>query len=211
MESTPRHSHPHHHEYKYTLIVTGARILDVTTIRDLHTGLPRGTFGFVVRGQRHLSVSSTTVSLTVSSPPTTIPSTMTVSNKTNVTSSSSQDGTTGSMTDSFVLAEDEEELGRQGGGIPVPGTQDSSSAAAIVPIRDYLCAVSTLEEAQMWVVALQWAASMQQPPPDDQVRSSTNKSSLPVVGNVIMSTTTTSVPNILHSVIGDTQHQSVRV
>jgi hypothetical protein len=37
---------------KYTLRVTSARILDVMTIRDMHTGLPRGTYGFLIRGQR---------------------------------------------------------------------------------------------------------------------------------------------------------------
>ena len=71
--------------------MTGAWILDVTTIRDLHTGLPRGTLGFVVRGQRyHLSSSSSIPSLpstTVTPPPTT--------------------ATSSSMTGSFVFAEDE--------------------------------------------------------------------------------------------------------
>jgi hypothetical protein len=39
-------------------------------------------------------------------------------------------------------------------------TTTGASTAVDVLIRDYLCAVPTLEEAQIWVVALQWAASV---------------------------------------------------
>jgi len=82
---------------KYTLAIYHARILDVTTLRDMHVGLPRGNFGFLFRGQRlmHLELSNTSV-----------------------------------MACQEIVKEQ----------------------------RDFLCAVSTLEEAQMWVVALQWAA-----------------------------------------------------
>ena len=37
---------------KDTLIIHHARIIDVTTLRDLHVGLPKGSFGFLFRGQR---------------------------------------------------------------------------------------------------------------------------------------------------------------
>mmetsp|Transcript_12995 Transcript_12995/g.29466 ORF Transcript_12995/g.29466 Transcript_12995/m.29466 type:complete len:206 (+) Transcript_12995:164-781(+) len=37
---------------KYTLQISHARILDPTTLRDMHVGLPRGTYGFTFRGQR---------------------------------------------------------------------------------------------------------------------------------------------------------------
>jgi hypothetical protein len=37
---------------KDTLHIYHARIIDVTTLRDLHVGLPRGSFGFLFRGQR---------------------------------------------------------------------------------------------------------------------------------------------------------------
>lgn len=37
---------------KDTLIIHHARIIDVTTLRDLHVGLPRGSYGFLFRGQR---------------------------------------------------------------------------------------------------------------------------------------------------------------
>eukprot|EP00980_Cylindrotheca_fusiformis_P015583 scaffold4452_cov155-Cylindrotheca_fusiformis.AAC.6 len=80
---------------KDTLLIYHARIIDVTTLRDLHVGLPGGSFGFLFRGQRSL-----TTELMVN---------------------------------------------------PEPN-----------PPREYFCAVSTLDEAQTWVVALQWAATMTQ-------------------------------------------------
>lgn len=83
---------------KYTLAIYAARILDVTTLRDMHVGLPRGTFGFLFRGQRlvHLEYSAL----------------------------------------SAIACRQE----------------------AVKEQRDFLCAVGSLEEAQMWVVALQWAS-----------------------------------------------------
>lgn len=113
---------------KYTLQISSARILDGTTLRDLHVGLPRGTFGFLIRGQRVWNEETER-----------LPS----------YERSSKGGTghhfhpyastanTGALvSESFVLAEAPE------------------------PVRDYLCAVDSLEEAQMWVVALQWAATV---------------------------------------------------
>ena len=79
---------------KDSLVIYHARIIDVTTLRDLHVGLPKGSYGFLFRGQRQLS----------------------------------------------------KELFQH--------PTDSN------PPRDYFCAVSTLEEAQTWVIALQWAATM---------------------------------------------------
>jgi len=76
---------------KCVMQILEARIIDPTTLRDMHVGLPAGSFGFVFLAR---------------------PSCL---------------GTTMEST----------------------------------PTRDYLCAVSTLEEAQSWVVALQWAASIQ--------------------------------------------------
>jgi hypothetical protein len=78
---------------KDTLVIFNARIIDVTTLRDLHVGLPGGSFGFLFRGQRQC-----TQELMVN---------------------------------------------------PEPN-----------PPREYFCAVSTLEEAQTWVVVLQWASTM---------------------------------------------------
>ena len=81
---------------KDTLLIFHARIIDVTTLRDLHVGLPRGSFGFLFKGQRKC-----------------------------------QD-------DEYIFYQSHHEPN-----LP----------------REYFCAVSTLEEAQTWVVALQWAAS----------------------------------------------------
>ena len=79
---------------KCTLQVLQVRIIDVTTLRDMHVGLPRGTFGFCLSGIRQLVMESDCK--------------------------------------------------------PEPSHLE----------RDFLCAVGTLEEAQSWVVALQWAASV---------------------------------------------------
>ena len=179
--------------YKYTLLVTGARILDVTTIRDLHTGLPRGTFGFVVRGQRMAasvgsggvrngsgvgdSVDSDIGGTPAPPPPTSISNT-----------STNQDV----MTDSFVLAEDDDH-----DTVTRNTTTPTTTNTPTVPIRDYLCAVPTLEEAQMWVVALQWAASIgptphqhQDRPPADHPINTTNT----IATNTIATTTVPTVP-----------------
>ena len=104
-ESTTTTSSPPISEWipKYTLQISHARILDVTTLRDMHVGLPRGSFGFTFRGQRlrHLEQSHQQQSV----------------------------------------------------------HQDNAEFTADPEPRDFLCAVDTLEDAQMWVVALQWAAS----------------------------------------------------
>lgn len=82
---------------RYTLIIFEARILDATTFRDMHVGLPTSTYGFMFRGQRLLSSASEML--------------------------------------------------------------QCSPDAVQHDQRDFLCAVASLEEAQMWVVALQWAAT----------------------------------------------------
>jgi hypothetical protein len=117
---------------KHTLRVQHARILDGTTLRDMHAGLPRGSFGFVLRGRRLFGGTAT-----------------------------GSEGLAPSPRDLLVAA---------------PGASTGSYATLLHPAgcqggetvvrdepRDYLCAVSSLEEAQMWVVALQWA-SHQVPP-----------------------------------------------
>jgi Protein ENHANCED DISEASE RESISTANCE 2, C-terminal len=80
---------------KDALVIYHARIIDVTTLRDLHVGLPKGSYGFLFRGQRQSPL----------------------------------------------------ELLQQGPNVEPP--------------REYFCAVSTLEEAQTWVIVLQWAASLE--------------------------------------------------
>ena len=77
---------------KCTLVIYSARIIDVTTLRDVHVGLPMGMFGFVFHGKRYTS-----------------------------------------------------------------NDYNMECTAETVQPRDFLCAVTTLEEAQCWVVALNWA------------------------------------------------------
>jgi Protein ENHANCED DISEASE RESISTANCE 2, C-terminal len=118
---------------RYTLRVFSARILDATTLRDMHVGLPQGSFGFVFRGQRLMHLED----------------------------QSSEHGWN--------------DVDEQEGGRTILGSSFGSSSPSTVPLssllmnptqctpqpqeqRDFLCAVSTLEEAQMWVIALQWAA-----------------------------------------------------
>ena len=100
---------------KDTLWVLSARIIDVTTLRDLHVGLPRGSFGFLFRGQR--------------------------------------------LNQDLLMCHQE----------------------PIVP-RDFFCAVSTLEEAQTWVVVLQWAATMSQARPSLS-RQNSDFYALPSINN----------------------------
>jgi Protein ENHANCED DISEASE RESISTANCE 2, C-terminal len=162
LPSELEHEQNHHHHQaqrahgtlpKYTLQIFHARILDATTFRDMHVGLPRGAFGFVFRGQRlvhlelqeyahqqfqsmvhqyaehgGLSASAESPSLSLSSP----------------TSSSTTLGLAASM--SACQPSSSDAAAATGGGV-------------VKEARDYLCAVSSLEEAQMWVVALQWAAA----------------------------------------------------
>lgn len=87
---------------KYTLAVYKSRILDVTTFRDMHVGLPTNSFGFLFEGQRLLHMEDTSATTC---------------------------------------------------------TTATAETVNVKEQRDFLCAVPTLEEAQMWVVALQWAAN----------------------------------------------------
>ena len=101
---------PHHQQTthpKCTIAVIHARIIDVTTLRDMHVGLPIASFGFVFYGQR---LSAAAIHHHHHTP------------------------------DSLL------EACHPSSGDPNP------------PPRDFLCAVDTLEEAQSWVVALQWAS-----------------------------------------------------
>jgi hypothetical protein len=136
---------------KYTLAIYHARILDVTTLRDIHVGLPRGSFGFLFRGQRlmHTTMESTTqtpsntntnaatspLSTSASPPSQTPPPALLVPSMSSLNVISSVSSC------------------RQG---------KEEGAGVVKEQRDFLCAVSSLEEAQTWVVALQWAATQNQ-------------------------------------------------
>jgi hypothetical protein len=84
---------------KCTLVIYHARIIDVTTLRDMHVGLPMGSYGFVFHGANY-------------------------------------------------------QMGMQS----TSSTDNCHPSELKATTRDFLCAVDTLEEAQSWVVALQWAA-----------------------------------------------------
>jgi Protein ENHANCED DISEASE RESISTANCE 2, C-terminal len=152
---------------KYTLTVTAARILDVTTIRDLHTGLMRGSFGFLIRGQK---CENTAVASLPPPPLASVlpndgaseePQAMAWSKEEN--EPSILDDAQCSLAASFLLAADESSLEHVSQPPPPPPSSPPLAVShSPQPVRDYLCAVPTLEEAQMWVVALQWAASLWQ-------------------------------------------------
>jgi len=111
---------------KDTLIIHHARIIDVTTLRDLHVGLPHGSFGFLFRGQRIGC---------------------------NMQNMSSNDffftGGIGEGGQNAFVDLQRDLVGQSCSTNPVGGE--------LSPPREYFCAVSTLEEAQSWVIALQWS------------------------------------------------------
>lgn len=112
---------------KDTLIIHHARIIDVTTLRDLHVGLPRGSFGFLFRGQRVgcLPHNSTSNDFLFTG------------------------GSIGDVSQSSFVDLRQDLVGQSCSTNPVGGEAN--------PPREYFCAVSTLEEAQSWVIALQWS------------------------------------------------------
>jgi hypothetical protein len=113
--------------------------LDVTTLRDMHVGLPQGSYGFLFRGQRlmHLEEQSSEHGWNDNYGGADMLAVSTFASAAAAAVSSSTSPTTLS---SFLLHPSQ--------CTPQPQEQ-----------RDFLCAVPTLEEAQMWVIALQWAAS----------------------------------------------------
>ena len=118
---------------KDTLWIQYARIIDVTTLRDLHVGLPRGAFGFLFQGKRQEDWSLSSKAAF------SLPSSMLGLD--NTTASASATSTSMGL---LACANPTKEY-------PLLPHQS--------PPREYFCAVATLEEAQTWVVALQWAAS----------------------------------------------------
>jgi len=121
---------------KASLWIHHARIIDVTTLRDMHVGLPRGSFGFLFNGHP--------VSL------------------------DEDDDILYDGTDKYNHSMNPQtqllgftNLGQSmmGGVSPYQACQGGGPSPQSTA-RDFLCAVSTLEEAQSWVIALQWAASM---------------------------------------------------
>mmetsp|Transcript_15440 Transcript_15440/g.35091 ORF Transcript_15440/g.35091 Transcript_15440/m.35091 type:complete len:633 (-) Transcript_15440:1718-3616(-) len=116
---------------KDTLIIHHARIIDVTTLRDMHVGLPRGSFGFLFRGQR------------VRGNP---------NNKMSNDFSFAGGGSVGEMDQNAFVDMQHDGMRQSCSTNPVGGE--------INPPREYFCAVSTLDEAQYWVIALQWSVEV---------------------------------------------------
>jgi len=115
---------------KDTLIIHHARIIDVTTLRDLHVGLPRGSYGFLFRGQR-------------------------VGCNPNNTSNNDflyTGGSIGEVGQNVFVDMQQDIVAQSCSTNPVGGE--------VNPPREYFCAVSTLEEAQSWVIALQWSVNV---------------------------------------------------
>jgi hypothetical protein len=114
---------------KDTLIIHHARIIDVTTLRDLHVGLPRGSYGFLFRGQR--------------------------------IGGGGGDGGVGGGNNNIGVGD---VLGQQHYSSAFADMQSCSTkpvgGGEVNPPREYFCAVSTLEEAQSWVIALQWSVAV---------------------------------------------------
>ena len=106
---------------KATLWIHHARIIDVTTLRDMHVGLPRGSFGFLFHGHQLIMDDYDD--------------------------------------EDMARMENDTDLLRENIQLLAMGHACQGNAI-VATSRDFLCAVSSLEEAQSWVIALQWAASM---------------------------------------------------
>jgi hypothetical protein len=120
-----------HHVIKDTLIIHHARIIDVTTLRDLHVGLPRGSYGFLFRGQRiggGGGIGRGNNNLDVGD-------------------------IVGQHYSAFGDYMQHDVVSQSCSTKPVGGGE-------VNPPREYFCAVSTLEEAQSWVIALQWSVAV---------------------------------------------------
>ena len=144
--------------YKYRLQILQARILDGTTLRDLHVGLPRGAYGWVFRARRLILVQGGADDPTNSD-----------GRNGDPTNHDTNDDT-GMEDDNHYLAADPAEddyLPPHSMTTTTPTTTTTTTTTGsywtVDPLkeeRDFYCAVSQLEHAQMWVVALQWAASV---------------------------------------------------
>jgi hypothetical protein len=141
---------------KYTLAIYSARILDATTIRDMHVGLPRGSFGFLFRGQRllHMEEPNNTAGTGSSN----------AANAMSPLASSSLSQSQQSSSSQQLSQSQSQSHPSQLPPLSMSATISSCrpQEAHVKEQRDFLCAVSSLEEAQTWVVALQWAATQQQ-------------------------------------------------
>jgi hypothetical protein len=121
----------HDHRPKAVMTILSARLIDVTTLRDMHVGLPKGTYGFVFCGRQIFTEMQSHV-FESSDNPSDVLDTQSVSG------------------DYFEI----------NGDICHPLSILNVSDHYFDASRDYLCSVSTEEEARKWVAALKWAAKV---------------------------------------------------
>ena len=138
------------HYYKYRLQILHARILDGTTLRDLHVGLPRGAYGWVFRARRLVPLGSVDA-VDGGGDQEVVVSTHQVVHDTNT-----------HMPSTLPPQQQQQQQQQHILWTPDPLKEE----------RDFFCAVTQLEVAQMWVVALQWAAAMRTDPSQHAVVSS---------------------------------------
>lgn len=127
---TPHHR-IHDHRPKAVMTILSARLIDVTTLRDIHVGLPKGKHGFVFCGRQIFTETQSVL----------------------------YDSTVNAdhILDSQSLSGDDFEIN---GDICHPLSILNVSDHYFDTSRDYLCSVSTEEEAKSWVAALKWASKV---------------------------------------------------
>lgn len=154
------HHHIHSHRPKATMTILSARLIDVKSLRDIHVGLPKGTYGFVFCGRQifnnHHETSLDDLGL--------------------VTCGSGSFVGTGTGSDGLAVAQDaeedyyhelSEESAHHHGHFEI--RDDICHPLSILSnvdhdyfdsSRDYLCSVSTEDEAKKWVQKLKRAAQV---------------------------------------------------
>ena len=145
------HHQIHEHRPKAVMTILSARLIDVSSLRDIHVGLPKGTHGFVFCGRQIFSERDEprygqnhgSTGLGYGS--------YGQSYGEAFAQSQSLLAETGSITgDHFEIRDD----------ICHPLSILSVSDQYFDTSRDYLCSVGTKQEAIRWVKALKWAANM---------------------------------------------------
>ena len=138
------HHQIHDHRPKAVMTILSARLIDVSSLRDVHVGLPKGTHGFVFCGRQIFSERGAHGYGFGQSDGYNY-------DGTSSSYSHSYLGETGSITDDHFEIRDD---------ICHPLSILSANDQYFDASRDYLCSVGTKEEAKMWVKALKWAANV---------------------------------------------------
>ncbi len=134
------HHQIHDHRPKAVMTILSARMIDIKSLRDVHVGLPKGSYGFVFCGRQIFSEQSAyghgfgqTDGFDYGG--------------TSMPYAGESGGITG---DHFEIRDD----------ICHPLAILSANEQYFDTSRDYLCSVGTKKEAKRWVQALRWAATM---------------------------------------------------